>query len=223
MEKALCSIGFGPYEPLLDMSSPTFVAYAERHDYDLVLRTRVPDDDRPIPWAKVPLLLELLESYELVVWIDADAIIVDGTCDLADEVRTDRWMYLSRMRTPEGLVPNTGVWMFTQGPESKNFLEAVYARAAFLHHKWWENAAVIDLLGYQFDPVRPGAENDFTAGVSYLDRTWNSIGADPAPNPRIKHYCGLPVEVRRAALAADLAALDRGPLAVTSHSVEAAH
>jgi hypothetical protein len=223
MQKALCSIGHGLYEPLLEISSQTFAAYAARHGYDLVLRKDVPDDGRPIPWAKVPLVLELLETYDLVVWIDADAIIVDDRYDLADEIRADRWMYLSRMTTPEGLVPNTGVWMFTQRAESKAFLGAVYAHVAFLYHKWWENAAAIDLLGYQFDPVKPGAENEFTTGVYYLDRAWNSIRPDPAPKPRIKHYCGLPLEARCEALAADLAAIERETIKTDRISVGSVH
>ena len=208
--RALCSIGHGSYEALLAMSAPTFARYAARHGYELVLRTDIGSDTRPAPWAKVPLILELLESHDLVLWIDADAIIVDDRDDLADEVRPGRWMYLSRMNTPEGLVPNTGVWMFTSCAESKAFLRAVDSRTAFTEHKWWENAAVIELLGYHFDPVRPGADNEFTVGVSYFDRAWNSIGVDPAPHPRIKHYAGLPYEERCRSLAEDVAALRRG-------------
>ena len=36
MRKALCSIGAGPHAALLEISEPTFRAYAERHGYDLV-------------------------------------------------------------------------------------------------------------------------------------------------------------------------------------------
>lgn len=204
--KALCSIGCGPYEQLLAITGPTFERYAQRHGYDLVLRTEVDTNHRPAPWAKVPLLLELLEEYEVVLWVDADAIIMDDTVDVAAEVRPDKWMYLARNTTSEGLVPNTGVWMFTRGPAARDFLEAVYAHEGCIDHRWWENAAVIDLLGYRFDPVRPGPENRFTSGVRYLDPAWNSIGADPAARPRIKHYAGLPFPVRYESLLADAAA-----------------
>lgn len=204
MKKALCSIGSGPYEKLLAISSRTFTAYGEQHSYEVTLRSEAETAVRPAPWAKVPLILDLLEHNDLVLWLDADAIIVDGSLDIAAEVQPDRWMYLTRMKTGEGLVPNTGVWMFTRCEKAKDFLLQVDGHMAFKNHKWWENAAVIDLLGYDFDPVRPGRENAFTSGVHYLDHSWNSAGADPAPHPRIKHYPALPIEIRRQSLLVDL-------------------
>jgi hypothetical protein len=36
--KALCSIGAGPHEALLEISRPTFEAYARRHGYELIMR-----------------------------------------------------------------------------------------------------------------------------------------------------------------------------------------
>lgn len=205
--KALCSIGHGSYAALLAITSPTFRGFAERHGYDLILRTSAATEVRPVPWAKVPLILELLDAYDVVLWIDADAIVVDESQDIAGEIRPGRWMYLARSTTPEGLVPNTGVWMFTRCAESQAFLRAVDGHTAFINHAWWENAAVIDLLGYQFDPVRPGVENEYTSGVTYLDGSWNSTVVDPAPRPRIKHYAGLPYSVRHESLLADSNAL----------------
>ena len=94
--KALCSIGSGPHEPLLEISRPTFAAYAERHGYELITSTEA-DPRRPPAWAKVPMLREALAAYDLVLWIDADAVIVDGTRDIADELAPDRFL---RPRAP---------------------------------------------------------------------------------------------------------------------------
>ena len=91
--KALCSIGSGPHEALLEISRPTFAAYAERHGYELITSTEA-DPRRPPAWAKVPMLREALAAYDLVLWIDADAVIVDGTRDIADELAPDRFLGL---------------------------------------------------------------------------------------------------------------------------------
>ncbi len=203
--KVLCSIGHGRYEELLRHSAPTFMSYAAKHDYDVVLRFAVPTSARPIPWAKVPLIRELLENHDVVLWIDADAIIVDETQDIADEAGPGDWMCLCRHETSEGSVPNTGVWMFVACTQAKKFLESVDAHRGFDHHHWWENAAVIDLLGYKFDPVRLGSEKSLP-GVRYLDNEWNSLGVAPAARPRIKHYAGLPFDVRAAAIRSDFEA-----------------
>ena len=204
LKKALCSIGHGAYEKLLAISRISFEAYAQQHGYDLVLRSDVDLNARPAPWAKVPLIMELLDSYDLVLWLDADAIIVDFSVDIADETRGDRWMYLARHKTGEGLVPNTGVWMMARSSAAKKFLHLVNTHRGFKDHVWWENAAVIDLLGYEFDPVRPSLGSEFSSGVAYLDHSWNSVWIDPAPHPRIKHYPALPLDVREQSLLADL-------------------
>jgi hypothetical protein len=203
--KALCSIGHGRYEELLRRTAPTLMSYAARHRYDLVLRFAALAGTRPVAWAKIPLIRQLLDDYDIVLWIDADAIIVDNAHDIAGEARAGDWMCLCRHTTSEGLVPNTGVWMFVASTQAKAFLERLDAHRGFDHHHWWENAAVIDLLGYEFDPVRPGA-GESVPGVRYLDNSWNSVMVDAASQPRIKHYAGKPFDYRAAAIRTDLQA-----------------
>ena len=114
--KALCSIGSGPHEALLEVSRPTFAAYAERHGYELLTST-VADRRRPPAWAKVPMLREAVESFELVLWIDADAVIVDGGRDVADELEAGSELALVRHGEPQ--IPNTGVLLLRGGPRSR--------------------------------------------------------------------------------------------------------
>jgi hypothetical protein len=215
--KALCSIGSGPHEALLEISRPTFAAYAERHGYELITSTSS-DPRRPPAWAKVPMLREALGSYELVLWIDADAVIVDGSRDIADELEPDR--FLALVRHGELQVPNTGVMLWRAGPLAVDLLDRTWAAKRFIGHPWWENAALLDALGYrlpgalepsrvrrlvarrrQFRLARP---SPLMAGVQFLPLEWNSVYLDRADAPRIVHCVGVPVEQRardmRAAL-----------------------
>ena len=77
MRKALCSIGSGPHEALLAISEPTFRAFAERHGYD-VITSNAPHPDRPPAWAKVPLIRETLDAYDLVLWIEGRRALAAG-------------------------------------------------------------------------------------------------------------------------------------------------
>lgn len=52
--------------------------------------------------------METLKTDEVVIWVDADAAVVDF--DVTLDPRTGKWMYLVRHTTAEG-IPNTGVWM----------------------------------------------------------------------------------------------------------------
>jgi hypothetical protein len=215
--KALCSIGSGPHEELLAISQPTFAAYAERHGYELVTTTQG-DPRRPPAWAKVPMLREALKTYDLVLWIDADAVIVDGSHDIADELEPDR--FLGLVRHGEQHVPNTGVMLWRAGALAAELLDRTWRSQRLINHPWWENAALLAALGYnlpsaleprwrrrlrrrerRFGAARP---SPFTAGVQFLPLEWNSVYLDQAQRPRIVHCLGVPVEQRardmRAAL-----------------------
>jgi glycosyl transferase family (putative galactosyltransferase) len=207
--KALCSIGSGPHEQLLAISRPTFAAYAGRHGYELVTSTQ-DDPRRPPAWAKVPMLREALRSYDLVLWIDADAVIVDGSHDIADELAPDR--FLGLVRHGEQNVPNTGVMVWRAGALAADLLDRTWRSPRFINHPWWENAALLAALGYDLPsaleprwrrrlrrkdrPFGPARPSPFTAGVEFLPIEWNSVYLDRAQRPRIVHCPGVPVEQR---------------------------
>ena len=212
--KALCSIGSGPHEALLEISRPTFAAYAQRHGYELITSTQG-DPRRPPAWSKVPMLLEALASFELVVWIDADAVIVDGRDDIAAELERDR--FLGLVRHGEQAVPNTGVMVWRAGAPAVELLDRTWSARRFVHHPWWENAALLSALGYDLPSAleprwrrlrrrrfRLAHPSPLLAGVQFLPLEWNSVYLDRADEPRIVHCVGVPVEQRardmRAAL-----------------------
>lgn len=195
---ALASIGTGPHERLLRMAARSFRPFARRHGYELHLHTEPVDTMRPAPWSKVRILRDLLERHEHVVWLDSDLVIVDGREDFP---RTD-FMALVEHTTREGSMPNTGVWVL--GPDAREFLDAVWAQEDLVEHRWWENAAVCRLLGYELDPIRRGTTTPWLERTTFLDKRWNSIPDDPAPHPRIRHYPGYKVRTRAVFMARDL-------------------
>jgi galactosyl transferase GMA12/MNN10 family len=214
--KALCSIGSGPHEALLEISRPTFAAYAQRHGYELITSTES-DPERPPAWSKVPMLREALTSFDLVLWIDADAVIVDGREDIAAELEPDR--FLGLVRHGERQVPNTGVMLLRSGEPARDLLDRTWNATRFVHHPWWENAALLDTLGYDLPgalerglrgrlrrsrPFRLARPSPLLAGTQFLPLEWNSVYLDRASAPRIVHCVGVPVEQRardmRAAL-----------------------
>jgi hypothetical protein len=233
--KALCSIGSGLHEELLEISRPTFAAYAERHGYELIT-SAARDPRRPPAWTKVPMLREALESFELVLWIDADAVIVDGREDIAAELEPDR--FLGLVRHGERQVPNTGVMLWRAGDLAFDLLDRTWKATRFIHHPWWENAALLDALGYDLPgTLEPGLRgrahrlaarlrgreprqfassraSPFAAGTQFLPLEWNSVYLDRAESPRIVHCVGVPVEQRARDMRAALGG--RGGLGRTS-------
>jgi hypothetical protein len=204
MRKALVSLGTGPQTRLLRIAARSFRRYAARHGYELVLETEVVDASRPAPWSKIALLSGLLGSFDVLLWLDADLVIVDASTDIAEELLPDRFLYLVEHATKEGRMPNSGVMMLRCGEGAARFLDDVYAQDDLTDHRWWENAAICRLLGYELDPVRPGIATPLlNEHTKLLSGRWNSIPDAPARHPRIRHYPGYSLKVRGALMARD--------------------
>lgn len=217
MRKVLCSLGAGSHQELLSVSSQTFALYAQRHDYDLDLRHEVLAPDRPAAWSKVPLIRELLRRYDLVLWIDCDAAIVDPTLDIADELERRDLMGLVAHEYDGQAIPNCGVWILRRSRAVMRFLDAVWRRTEFLDHEWWENAAVLDELGYTLEPrVESVRTPRIRSRTRYVDRSWNSIQIDTAAHPRVNHYPGRSHEYRLAQLTRDVETA-RAAIAALAH------
>lgn len=180
--------------------------YAARHGFDLHLHTEPLERSRPAPWSKIPILHELLERYETVVWLDSDLVIVDPRPDLGSLLPPGRFLGLVEHRTKEGRMPNSGVLVLRSGAQAREFLERVWAQDDLIEHQWWENAAICRLLGYELEPhVRLAAPTRLLdEHTALLEGRFNSIPDAPAPNPMIRHYPGYSPRVRGALMIRDL-------------------
>jgi hypothetical protein len=205
VRKAIVSLGAGPQERLLRIARTSFRPYAERHGYDLHLHTEPLDGDRPPPWSKIVALRELQDDYDVLLWLDADLVIVDGRRDIASELVDGRFLYLVEHRTREGAMPNSGVTLLRTGEHCREFLDLVWAQEDLVDHRWWENAAICRLLGYELDPVRPGPPTEWRKRTELISGRWNSIRDAPTAHARIRHYPGYSLKTRAAFMARDSA------------------
>lgn len=191
MSRTLVTFALGDHARLLELSLPRMAEYADRHGYDL--NAHAPRlAMRPASWLKVAVLLAALEHYDEALWVDCDVVVVDPTVDLADEVPADAWQALVRHHTPDGEVPNAGVWYVRQ--TARDALERVWTMERYLDHVWWEQAALLDLLGYRHAtrPVEHVTATDLYRRTHWLGLEWNSHEQhDPHPAPRLAHAtCG---------------------------------
>ncbi len=135
------------HEELLDISLPTYNAFAQRHGYNMIVGEKL--TDRPPPWNKVPLLLNLLERYDEVVWFDCDLIVVDGSEDFP-KMLPNYTHSMVRHFEDSSEVPNSGVWRLTK--KCVPLLSKMLELEVFWDHGWWEQAALMTLMGYSVPP-----------------------------------------------------------------------
>lgn len=181
MRRALVTFGTGAHAELLDIALPGFAAYADRHGYDL--KTAPPRLlTRPPSWGKLLVILSAFTSgYEEVLWLDDDVVILQGDQDLADEVPSEAWHAITLLRTREGELPSCGVWLCR--PALRPALEQMWRLSKYEHHKWWEQAALHEVLGYGGMPVRLLEPTELLENTYWLDPGWNALRLEYPEGP----------------------------------------
>ena len=202
--RVICSLATGDYRSLLSRSALSFERYAERWGWDLVLSTEDLADGRPAPWAKIPLLRSLLDEYEWVLWLDADVVIVDLDADIGEEIQDDKDLYLVEHGLTQ-FTANSGVVLLRSCAWCRAFLDEVWALGQYAEHQWWENAAVLDLLGYGLEPSRLVEPTSWLRRTKLIDPRWNSIELDRAEHPAFVHRGFYDVRTRIRQVTGDLA------------------
>jgi hypothetical protein len=183
----------GRHRELMAEAAPTLLAYARRHGWSLVLSSEILEPARPAAWTKVKLIQQLTSQYAFVLWIDADAIVVDLARDILAEVDADADVWFARhpqAYDPDAAVLNTGVILARSSPFANALLDAVWNSEQLIEHNWWENAALLDLLGYSLESPYPQLRTTkWQQRIGGLDLAWNSVpGYCESPHPAINHH-----------------------------------
>lgn len=176
--KVLTSFSFGDQTDLLSISIPTFRQYALTHNYHMYIPPK-PDFDRPWSWFKVPLIISLLESYETVLWIDADVVIMNHTKDILDDCSNAPFNLVVH-ESREGKVPNLGV--FIARKSAVPILKEMWKLDKFNRSNgWWEQAAFISVAG---------GNPDITPTETPPGEMWSSLPYEW--NPHKNDHRGIP-------------------------------
>jgi hypothetical protein len=173
--------GVGSHRQLAAISFEASRRYAIRWKWDVVASCE-PELalGRPASWAKVQLVLDLMRMYEWVWLIDADALIVDLYQDVFEGIDPNRgpiWLAgHPQGREPDHVVENAGVMLVRATPDAEQFLNDVWAATDFIDHNWWENAAILHLIGRDLEPpYSRDQETTHATLVAELPLRWNAV------------------------------------------------
>lgn len=201
MTKALVTFGIGPYTEILEQTRPLFVNYAAKHGYEY-LEPRIQEPPiRPASWLKVPSLIDALQRFDDVLWLDCDVVILDNTVDLLDAVpqEVSVWqsmvLYRRHMGINLGEVPGCGTWHVRK--PMIPVLEGVWNLTEFINKPWWEQAAMHVLMGYEQQggdlvfPVVRKTDTELYNHTFFLPLTWGSTDyTDLKATPNFMHIPG---------------------------------
>lgn len=174
------------------LTVPRMQRYAERHGHDFECYQFGGDIARPASWKKLLAIAGEFEHSDLVLWLDADVLIVDGSDDIASEFPPNRMQAMVRHATSEGDVPNAGVWFLDR--RMLGTLMACAIDDRFVHHKWWEQAAMLCRMGFEEKggKCRHETATPLYLGTHWLDESWNFWKGSPTTvRPKFVHACGV--------------------------------
>lgn len=189
MRKCLTTFGFGWHAEMLRVSLPSHARFCESHGYDLVVwqpqaSSRFPQvKGREASWMKVAVASKLLDDYDVVLWLDADVAVLRHDADIVESCDGPP-MQMVVHKTPDGMVPNCGVWVLRK--PARSFLDSLWSVPD--DHKsawWWEQSAVIRSLG--------GSTADGSASVP-PGPMWGELQYQWNPHPMDAR--GLPDDMR---------------------------
>lgn len=167
---------------MLDITGPLMRRWAESHGYDY----HETELCGPLPpsWNKIDVLIDRLNSgNDAVIWIDCDVVVMGTGLTPLSEMLPHHKQGLVVHHTECGEVPNCGVWVVRSS--MSDTLAAVKEMSSQLAlHPWWEQAAVMRLMGYSINPVYGGAERESSTPLfedtAALHPRWNWHPADAA-------------------------------------------
>lgn len=116
--------------------------YCKRRGYGFRFEHESWDLDRPIPWSKILIILDIMQDSDVkwIMWSDADSLITNYHIRIKDFI--DKRYDMIVASDCSGI--NTGQFIIRNCRWSREFLAKVYDRREFINHGWWEQAAIMD-------------------------------------------------------------------------------
>ena len=149
-------------------------------------------------WQKIRIIRQSLQKSSMVVWFDADVVILRTDQDIAIHLKPTDFQGLVMHQVPaeDRINPNTGVWVLRNCPEAFAFLDAAEA-GGIPPGRWTDQAAVMRVLEWNCGDERyvgarpPSMPNHFMNSTAWLPTGWNQPYCDNRPNPEA--YIGRPL------------------------------
>lgn len=183
---------------------PLFMEYARKHG--AAFECRCLYGSRPASWMKIPSIVQCLNGYDAVLWVDIDVVIVDSSENIFDSLG-DKAHGLVEHKTDCGLVPNCGVWIVTKA--MRPVLLSMWESNRHIDHQWWEQASLLECMGYDVKGTSStlSSPTPVYEAAAFLPQQWNHHPHDerrvPIEDARFVHVTQYDDRVSAVATFAD--------------------
>ncbi len=151
MRMAIVTLGIGSrYRRLVRSGLVSKRYYARKQGIPFILaREECLDPHRPPAWSKVNAALRYLPDHDMIFLTDADVVVMNPQIDLRQIVAGEMGN-ADVMLTLDCNGLQFGNVFLRHTPFVLDLLQRMYRQIHLIDHKWWEQAAFIEL--YESDP-----------------------------------------------------------------------
>jgi hypothetical protein len=170
--------------------------YCDKWGHEFICHIGVIDTERPAAWSKLLLVEKLLDDYDWVWWLDADAVIANQLISLDTILDETYDIIICREREQEQLGTwqlNTGSFFMQNTKAAKEFLQVIYHTAVDSDHPYWEQNAFYHAVSTSSpDKIRIKIELDQTRFNSFRyhyqkgDFVFHAVSPTRDPDVKLK-------------------------------------
>ena len=201
------------FKDIGDITLKSIFQYSKRFNLKFE-KLEMPNTGRPLSWNKIKLLHQEIKKgeNEFIMWIDADAFFHKDAKNILHELDSNHEIFLvnhycsvhkgSKFKNTILTINriNCGMMIFKVSQFNLDFLEKVWNEDKYINHVWWEQAAIMDIIGLKAEITNNLNDNigdDFyLKKIRFLSKEWNSIPSNneisnESVNPSIIHLAGI--------------------------------
>jgi hypothetical protein len=132
--------------------------YCEKHNFDLICSNKKKYKHRHSAWERLPLILEHIEKYDYIIWIDADAFFYIDSANICNiiEKNMDKNFIFSNDIGNKNI--NTGLMIIKNCTYCIDFIKIwAYSEELYKqnpHKAWWDQGVLIDMINKNISDIK---------------------------------------------------------------------
>ena len=132
------------FDKLAELTRPSKIEYCKTHNYvhlDAIVNENY---NKPIGWLKIEVFLKEIENYDWILYVEADAMILNQTIRLENLIDDNYDIIVAKNRHNKKKIEiNCGVMLVKCSEWSKNFFKNLLEDTS---NSWFEQGAIMDKI-----------------------------------------------------------------------------
>ena len=145
-------------------------------------------------WIRYAAIIQLLETYDVVMYLDGDVVIGDFETDAIAGVPEEKWLVAPlNGPSPDNAGPGGPLFIVKSCAEAKAFWTRVWQGRKWISHEWWTDGVdFMDALGYSIEPpIHKVRDTEYDRAFQILPSDWMVwFGANPGARGHFYHPGG---------------------------------